>query len=252
MVSKLNTGDKFFTIKTRDSTLRVPQKIFPESQIINDILKSDDKSDVSFYVNRSANDMCEVINFLSGQTYDKNKMNIIEEILQQDFKINVKTDEKKNDDRKRIIDFDENKESAILSMWNDFIDTTQFVTTVCHDPRKNSTLGSEFFNKNIFEATHESHKIYGDPKINYMVQTMCDISDIETKYQEISKKFRTNVILEIIKLLEMNYRFIKINTNVRVHKKLFFSLNHFSDLKDVVRNVFDTDMHAWNVSFYLK
>ena len=99
----LNSKERFFAIETRDSTLRVPQSIFPESRVINEILSYEEKNKddaelnynyrlysrngTGFYINRSSADLMHVINFLSGQSFDKTKKDIIQEILTNDFEI---------------------------------------------------------------------------------------------------------------------------------------------------------------------
>src|SRR5579872_5421279 len=90
MVSLVNDGDLFFVIRTRDRTIHVPQKIFPESIIINNIKeygKERVKDTKEFYINRNSSDMMEVVNFLSGQSYYKSKESVIKDILYEDFKI---------------------------------------------------------------------------------------------------------------------------------------------------------------------
>jgi hypothetical protein len=255
MVSKTGSNDYFFTIKTRDSKLRVPQKIFPKSKVIDDVIepyKKTDMSDVSFYINRNTNDMCEVLNFLSGQTYDKNKENIIEEILQQDFDINIKSDEKKNDVRMMMKDFNKNKESAILSMWNDFIETTQFIITIEYHPRKQTMFTLMLHNKNLFEAMDQYRKSAGERKKYCTIQSTIDVSEIKSKYEKIAEKYHIDIIKEIIELSATNYQFL----SFKGHKsgKLQIVTCDFENLKYVVRDaeVAFTNSQDYNVSFYLK
>jgi hypothetical protein len=101
MVSTINQNEKFFKIFARkdfnnnkSEYLFVPQKIFPKSKVIDHIKKSQtdvsDKNNVtSFYVNRHEDDMRHVIDYLSGQTIVETKMNVIKEILENDFDISI-------------------------------------------------------------------------------------------------------------------------------------------------------------------
>jgi hypothetical protein len=64
----------------------------------------------------SKKDMNEVINFLSGQTYDKKRLDIVQEILTNDFEI--KFDEGEDNDNKKRTDIrDKKKCDIIANMW---------------------------------------------------------------------------------------------------------------------------------------
>jgi hypothetical protein len=220
-----------------------------------------DITDIPFYINRNANDMCEVFNFLSGQIYDKNKEKVIKEILQQDFKINVNSDEKKNDVRMKMNDFDKSKESAILAMWNDFIETTQFIVTIRYaDWNDKFKIDLKVRDKKLFEImdechrTIESRKSASECRLYYEVRTALDMSEIKIKYKEISTNYQIDIGKELIVLLETNYPFLKIETNRHGIKILEFIIHDFTDLKNAVRsaNVYDANSKILNVSFYLK
>lgn len=77
----------------------IPRKIIPKSKLLDAINKSNTNY---FYINRSKNDMNVTIDYLSGYVYDTSKVDVINDILDKDFKIykGVRTKIKENKDKK--------------------------------------------------------------------------------------------------------------------------------------------------------
>lgn len=222
MVSLIGDGSKYFSIFTRKdpnnstaSCLYVPQKIFPHSKIIDKIKSNKLSNGSTLYINRDEADMKEVVNFLSGHSYDKSKEGLIHEILEQDLEIKFESD---HDHKQRLIDFDKKRNDIIVKLWKSFKSESGFYAEKQPQHSYNSDSSSKCHIKQIeLVMFDQGWKLYID-------EEECIIDD----YQEICMMHSID-FLEIIhnKIIE-EYPFLNVKIDTTNDGKKCYDIRLYS------------------------
>jgi hypothetical protein len=203
MVSIPTSGDKFFAIFSRkdfkartsgrdsyismDNAIFVPQNIFPKSPVI-DMIKQNSRNGI-FYINRDKDDMKHVVNYLSGQSYDISKTNLIKEILNDDFKIDTKIDCEGNDEWKSI----ENKDHEKRELMGDILNEIKQKYRFAYVPIRNKP------NMYIMYLYDQTEPNYASSKI---------LDEIKSCYKQVADAYDIDILNEISKLMIAQYPFL--------------------------------------------
>lgn len=248
MIFLPNDSDLFFSINARGETLLVPQKIFPNSKVIDKIKQHGQKShnffthtthDTCFYINRNKDDMCHVVNYLSGQSFDETKINIIREILETDFEIRF--DLAGYDIDKKVEEYERNKKEVISNIYNKIKKEYDFLFD-----KFDCQNGQYSVHRSCFEKTNEYNS---SPKIHdmsYIYIAFPHTHKIIQQYQSELNNYGVDIMKEFGKSLKIEYPFMK-EYNGSFERFMI----HDNDIPKLNTCICDLKTIKSKVSFYL-